>query len=91
VNRLADGADRLGKTFDRMMPRYVAGFEMQFGGPLIVAGDEAEQDLGEEAPFLRAESAHNAEVDCNQFARVVHEQIAGMHIGVEKTVAQGVT
>ena len=55
---------------------------------MIIAGDEAEQDLGQEAPLLRAEPAHDAEVDRHQPAVVVDEQIAGMHVGVEEAVAQ---
>ena len=90
VDRLADGADRLREALDRMMPRHVAGVEMHLRGAMIVAGDEAEQDFGEEAPFLRPEPAHDAEVDRDQFAVGVDEQIAGMHVGVEEAVAQRV-
>ena len=53
VDRLADGADRLREALDRMMRRHVAGLEMHLGGAVIVAGDEAVEDLGEEAPLLR--------------------------------------
>src|SRR5262249_34106123 len=88
VDRLADGADRLREAFDRMMPRHVAGLEMHLGGAVIVAGNEAEQNLGEEAPFLLPQPAHDAEVDRDQVARVVDEEIAGMHVGVEEAVAQ---
>ena len=63
VDRLADGADRLRERFDRMMRRHVAGLEMHFRGAAIIAGDEAVQDFGEEAPLLVAEPAHDAEID----------------------------
>jgi hypothetical protein len=63
VDRLADGADRLGEIVDGMVRRHIAGLEMHLGDAAIVAGDEAEQDLGEEAPLLRAEPAHDAEID----------------------------
>ena len=63
---------------------------MHLGGALIVAGDEAVEDFGEEAPLLRPEPAHDAEVDGDQPAVVVDEQIAGMHVGVEEAVAQRV-
>ena len=76
------------KLFDRMMPRHIAGVEMHLRRALIVAGDEAEQDFGEEAPLLRPEPSHDAEVDRDQPAVVVDEQIAGMHVGVEEAVAQ---
>ncbi len=72
------------------MARHVTGVEMHLRGALIVAGDEAEQDFGEEAPLLRAEPAHDAEVDGHQPAVGVDEQIARMHVGVEKAVAQRV-
>src|SRR5689334_7782584 len=71
-----------------MMPRHIAGVEMDLSRPLIVAQDETEQNLREKPPFLRPEPAHDAEVDRDQFAIVVHEQIAGMHVGMEETVAQ---
>jgi hypothetical protein len=87
---LADGADRLGEALHRMLPRHVAGVEMDLRGMVIVAGDEAEQDFGEETPFLRPEPSHDAEVDRDQFAVGVNEQIAGMHVGVEESVAQRV-
>ena len=90
VDRLADGADRLREALDRMMPRHIAGLEMHLRRAVIVAGDEAEQDLGEEPPFLRAEPSHDAEVDRHQPAVVVDEQVAGMHVGVKEAVAQRV-
>ena len=57
---------------------------------VIIARDEAEQNLGEEAPLLRPEPPHDAEVDGDQPAVVVDEQIARMHVGVKKAVAQSV-
>jgi hypothetical protein len=39
-------------------------------------------------PFLLPQPAHDAEVDRDQFAGVVDEEIAGMHVGVEEAVAQ---
>ena len=90
VDRLADGADRLREVIDRMMPRHIAGLEMHLGGAPVVAGDEAVEDLGEEAPLLRPEPAHDAEVDRDQVAVGVDEQVARMHVGVEEAVAQRV-
>ena len=63
---------------------------MHLGGPAIIAGDEAMQDFGEEQPFLHAEPAHDAEINGDQPAAVVDEQISRMHIGMEETVAQRV-
>ena len=90
VDRLADGADGLREILDRMMRRHIAGLEMHFGDAAIVAGDEAQQDLGEEAPLLHAEPAHDAEINRDQPAGIVEEQIAGMHVGMEEAVAQRV-
>ena len=63
---------------------------MHFGGAAIIAGDEAVQDFGEEQPLLRAEPAHDAEIDGDEPAVVVDEQISRMHVGVKETVAQRV-
>ena len=53
VDRLADGAQRLREHLDRMVRRHVAGPEVHLGGALVVARDEAVQDLGEEAALLQ--------------------------------------
>ena len=49
-----------------------------------------QQDFGEEAPLLQAEPAHDAEVDRDQPAGIVEEQIAGVHVGMKEAVAQRV-
>ena len=90
VDRLADRADRLREIVDRVLRRHVAGLEMHLRGAAIVARDEAVEDLGEEAPLLRADAPHDAEIDRDDAAVVVHEQIAGMHVGMEEAVAQRV-
>ena len=54
VDRLADGADGLGEILDRMMRRHIAGFEMHLGDAVIVAGDEAVQNLGKKQALLGA-------------------------------------
>ncbi len=61
---------------------------MNLRGAVIIAGDEAVQDFRKEQPLLGAEPAHDAEVDGNQPAVIVDEQIAGMHVGVKEAVAQ---
>src|SRR5436305_11342848 len=73
-----------------MMRRHIAGLEMHLGDAAVIAGDEAQQNLGEKTPLLHSEPAHNAEVDRDQPAGLVEEQVAGMHVGVKKPVAQGV-
>ena len=39
MDRLADGADRLCEAFDRVVPRHIAGLEVDRGGAVIVAVD----------------------------------------------------
>ena len=63
---------------------------MHLRGALIIAGNEAEQDFRQKSALLRAEAAHNPEVHSNKPAFVIDEQIARMHVGVEKAVAQRV-
>jgi hypothetical protein len=90
MDRLADGADRLREIVDRMLRRHIAGFEMHFRGAVIIAGDEAVQNLGKKQAFLGAEPAHDAEVHGDQPALVVDEQVSRMHVGVKEAVAQRV-
>ena len=73
-----------------MMRRHVPGLEMHLRGAAIIARDEAVEDFREEAALRRAEPAHDAEVDRDQPAAVVDEQISRMHVGVEEAVAQRV-
>ena len=70
--------------------RHVAGLEMHLGHAEVVAGDEAVEDFGEEAALLLAEPAGNAEIDGDDGAVRIDEQIARMHVGVEEAVAQRV-
>ncbi len=63
---------------------------MHLGDAAVVARDEAVEDFGEEAPLLRPEPPHDAEIDRDDAPGVVDEQIAGMHVGVEEAVAQRV-
>src|SRR5216683_3334312 len=60
------------------------GIEMHFGDAAIVARDEAEENFGKEAPLLQAEPAHDAEIDGDQAAGIVEEQIAGVHVGMKE-------
>ena len=63
---------------------------MHFGDAQIVARDEAIEDFGEEAALLLAEPAGDAEIDRDDGAVGLDEQIARMHVGVEEAVAQRV-
>ena len=53
VNWLANGADRLRETLNRMVAGHIARIEMHLRSTVIVARDEAEQNLREEAPLFR--------------------------------------
>ena len=88
MDRFADRPDGLREIVDRMMRRHIAGFEMHLGDASIIAGDETEKDFGEEAALLHAEAPHDAEVNGDEPALIVEEQIARMHVGVEEAVAQ---
>ena len=90
VDRLADRPERARELVDRLARRHVADLEMHLGGPPVVAGDEAVEDLGEEPPLLAAEPAHDAEIDGDDVAGGVDEQVPGMHVGVEEAVAERV-
>ena len=78
------------KSSTRWIARHVARLEMHLGDALIVALDEAVENFGEEAPLLAAEPAHDAEIDRDDAALGVDEEIALMHVGVKEAVAQGV-
>ena len=69
---------------------HVAGLEMDGGGAVVVARDEPVQDLGQEAPLLGAQPAHDAEVDGNDAAFLVDQQVALVHVGVKEAIAHGV-
>ena len=90
VNRLADGAHRLREFLDAVMRRHVAGFEMDGGSAIVIARDEAVQDFREKAALGQAQPAHDAEVDGDDLAAVVDEQIALVHVGMKEAVAHGV-
>src|SRR5438477_601944 len=60
-----------------MVARNVARLEMNLRGAQIIARDEAVEYFGEEAPLLRPEPSHDAEIDRDQLAVLVDEQIAG--------------
>ena len=63
---------------------------MDLGHPPVVAANESIEDLGEEPPLLAAEPPHDAEIDRDDAPFSVDEEIALVHVGVEKAVAQRV-
>jgi hypothetical protein len=70
--------------------RHVARLEVHLGNAPVVAPDEAPQDLGQEAPLLDAQPAHDAVVHGDQVVVAVDEQVALVHVGMEEAVAHGV-
>ena len=89
MDRLADGADRLCKRIHVMTAWYIAGLEVYFGDSSIIPRDEAIEDFGQETAFFLSEASGDAHVDGDDSAVTVNEEIAGMHVGVEKTITQG--
>ncbi len=87
-DRLADGARRLGESVERLVARHVAGLEMHLGDAAIVAVEERDQHVGEKVTRGAVEPPHDAEIDRDQRAVRIDEQIARMQVGVEETVAE---
>ncbi|MND62325.1 hypothetical protein D3C80_536070 [compost metagenome] len=88
MDRFSNGADRLRETGFVVVARHITGLEMHLSHPHIVAGNEAVEDFGKEAAFLFAKASGNAHIDGNDLALSIHEEIAGMHVGVEEAIAQ---
>ena len=71
------------------MAGHIARFEVHLRDPQIIASDEAEEDLGKEAPLLGREPAHDPEIDRREPTFAVDEEVSLMHVGVEEAVADG--
>jgi hypothetical protein len=69
--------------------RQEAGAEEGVGHAAVVAGEEAQQQLGQLAAALQAQPAHDAEVERHDGAvGRVDQHVAGVHVGVEEAVAE---
>ena len=91
MQRLADGADCQGEIVHRLVLRHIADIEMALGHQPVVAGDKAVEDVGQEAPLLAVDAAHDAEIHRHDIPGFrIGEQVARMHVGMEKAVADGV-
>src|SRR5690606_21252283 len=88
VDRLADGPQRLREGGDVVVRGHITRLEMHLRHTTKIASDETVEDFGEEAPFLLGKAAHYAEIDGYNGAVRLHEQIAGMHVGMKEAVAQ---
>ncbi|MNE20465.1 hypothetical protein D3C80_1135880 [compost metagenome] len=71
-----------------MVRRHIAGLEVDAADAVVVAADEAPQDLGQVAALGRTQPPDDAEVDGRQLRRGVGEQIALVQVGVEDAVIQ---
>ncbi len=61
---------------------------MHIGHTRIVAGDEAQQHVGQKIACGPVDPAHDPEIDHAEGAIGPHEGIAGVHVGVEEAVAK---
>ena len=91
ADRFTHGAQRGRKGTDIVVRRHIAGFEMDFGDPGVIAGDQPEQDFGEIHAGAAVDAPHDAEIDDPQsgampIARRDDEQIALVHVGMEKAL-----
>jgi len=87
-DRLADGAQRLGKGLARMTGGHEGELVMQVGDAPVIARQKSRQRARHEAAHARIQPPHDAEIHRRQPPIGVDEQIARMHVGVEKAVAQ---
>ena len=88
MNGFADSAKRLGEILDPIGMRHVACLEMHLGHPQIVPANESIEDFRQKPALLPAQPAHDAEIDGDDATRIINEEIALVHVGVEKSVAQ---
>ena len=69
---------------------HVAGLEMHLGDAVVVAAQEADQDLGVDPAGIGVDPAHDAEVERDERAVRPELEVALVHVGVEEAVAQRV-
>ena len=88
-------ADSPHRGFQLIHPRgrgHPARFDVQLSHPLVIAAEERHKVLRQILFVHFGERAHNAEVERDVAAERLriqtHLDIAGVHVGVEKTVAK---
>ena len=91
MDRLSDRANGLRELRYPVNPGHVAGVEVNDRDALIISRDEAEQDFGQELSLGRIQAAHDPEVDGDDAAIAVDEQISLVHVGMEESVAHCVS
>ena len=57
---------------------------MDFGDALVIAGGQSVEDFRKPETRLPVDAAHDAEIDGDNRAICLNEQIALMHVGVEE-------
>ncbi len=91
-NRLADRADCSFEFIELGFCRHPARINVQLSNPTIITLEEGKQVTGQIILIFRRQAADDAAVDGNVFRapRVdrADENIAGVHVGVEETVAK---
>ena len=91
-DRLAHGAHRGFHLVDARAGRHPARLDVQHGDAPVIAIEHREEILGEVVLVARIERADDAEVDRRiaRIGRIVdeHEDVAGVHVGVEEVVAE---
>ncbi len=61
---------------------------MHLGDPPVIAGQKADQHVGQVVARRAVEPAHDPEIDDRQGALGSDKNVAGMQIGMEKAVAE---
>ena len=78
------------KALGVAVARDVAGLEVHLGDALVVAAQEADQDLGVDPAGVGVDPAHDAEVERDERAVGPELEVALVHVGVEEAVAERV-
>ena len=87
-NRFADGADGGLEFIDPGFLGRPAGFNMGFGHPCVVAAEEGKEVLGKIILVAVGQRADDAEIERDITAVRSDKNVAGVHVGVEKTIAE---
>ena len=87
-NRLADGTDGRFELLDPGVPGYPARLHVELGDPPVVPVEEGQQVLRQVAFVFLGQGAHDAEVDRDVAPVGFDEDVARVHVGVEKVVLE---
>ena len=87
-HRFGHGADRLRERRQRHIIAKHAGIRMKPRHEIVIAIKHRRQKAGQKQPVGEVEMPHDAEIDRHQRAVGRDEDIAGMHVGMEKAVPE---